>query len=141
VKTGKDRATIANAVRLLRLEKPILELIEDGRVSAGHGRALLSVTDPKLRIALAQKAARGGMTVRQIERFASRKNRAPVAEMPAPQLDANTRAALEELQQSLGTRVRLTPPSGKRAGELIIEYYDEAQLTGIYDQIMNTSGS
>ena len=68
-RTGKDRATVANAVRLLRLEKHILELIEDGRLSAGHGRALLAIADVKLRAGLAHRASRGGLTVRQIERL------------------------------------------------------------------------
>src|SRR5437588_2478048 len=53
-KTGKDRATIANATRLLRLEKQIIDLIEDGSLSAGHGRALLAIDDPQLRLSLAQ---------------------------------------------------------------------------------------
>src|SRR5579864_5895606 len=65
-RTGKDRATVANAIRLLRLEKAVLDLIEDGRITAGHGRALLAVSDPKLRITFSQRAARGGLTVRQI---------------------------------------------------------------------------
>src|SRR3989442_7991584 len=76
-KTGKDRATIGNATRLLRLEKPILELIEDGSLSAGHGRALLSITDPQVRLALSQRAAHGRMTVRQLERSASRRGPPP----------------------------------------------------------------
>ena len=133
-RTGKDRATVANAVRLLRLEKPITDLIEDGRMSAGHGRALLAFTDAKMRLALARRAARGGLTVRQIERLASRRSRAPLS--PAvPGLDANTRAALDQLQQALGTRVTLRPPSKARPGQLQIEYYDEAQLAGLYDRL------
>ena len=72
-RTGKDRATVANAVRLLRLEKPILDSIDQGHRSPGHGRALLAITDPHLRIALAKRAARGGLTVRQLERLASRR--------------------------------------------------------------------
>ena len=64
-RTGKDRTTIANAVRLLRLEKAILDLIEESRISPGHGRALLAISEPKLRVACAQRAARGGLTVRQ----------------------------------------------------------------------------
>jgi len=133
-RTGKDRTTVANAVRLLRLEKPVLDLIEDGRISPGHGRALLAITDPKLRVACAQRAARGGLTVRQLERMASRRSRASVAPAP-PQIDANTRAAIEQLQQTLGTRVTLRQPSRTRPGELVIEYYDSAQLAGIYDRL------
>jgi ParB family chromosome partitioning protein len=133
-RTGKDRATVANAVRLLRLEKPVMDLIEDGRVSAGHGRALLGITDAKVRLALARRAARGGLTVRQIERLASRRNRAPMAPL-APAFDANTRSALEQLQQTLGTRVTLRPPTKTRPGQLQIEYYDEEQLAGLYDRL------
>ncbi|MBI3484943.1 MAG: ParB/RepB/Spo0J family partition protein, partial [Acidobacteria bacterium] len=56
-RTGKDRATVANAVRLLKLEASLQEMIEDGKLSAGAGRALLAIPDPKARLALAQRAA------------------------------------------------------------------------------------
>src|SRR5580765_5437983 len=71
-RTGKDRTTVANAVRLLKLEPTVQDWIEEGKLSAGHGRALLAVLDPQLRIRYAQRASRGGLTVRQIERLASR---------------------------------------------------------------------
>src|SRR6201998_3140358 len=74
-RTGKDRATVANAVRLLKLEPNIQEWIEEGKMSAGHGRALLSVTDAQLRMRYAHRASRGGLTVRQIERLAARRGR------------------------------------------------------------------
>jgi ParB family transcriptional regulator, chromosome partitioning protein len=135
-RTGKDRTTVANAVRLLHLDQAILDLIEDGRLSAGHGRALLAFTDPKIRLALARRAARGGLTVRQIERLAARRNRSSNAAPEPAQLDANIRAALEQLQESLGTRVSLRPATKKRPGELVLEYYDDAQLTGLYDRLM-----
>ena len=134
-RTGKDRATVANALRLLKLEKPIQDLIEEGRITAGHGRALLAIVDPKIRQTLAHKAARGGLTVRQLERIASRRSRAPLA--PAePALDANTRAALEELQRHLGSRVTLRSVTKTRPGQLVIEYYDEAQLLALYDRLL-----
>jgi ParB family chromosome partitioning protein len=133
-RTGKDRTTVANAVRLLRLDKSVMDLIEDGRVTAGHGRALLGITDAKIRLALARRAARGGLTVRQIERLASRRSRAATAS-PVPALDPNTRSALEQLQQSLGTRVTLRPATKTRPGQLQIEYYDEEQLASLYDRL------
>src|SRR5215470_5511871 len=74
-RTGKDRATVANAIRLLRLEPTIQEWIEEGKMSAGHGRALLAVPDPQLRMRYAHRASRGGLTVRQIERLAARRAR------------------------------------------------------------------
>jgi ParB family chromosome partitioning protein len=132
-RTGKDRATVANAVRLLRLEKPIIDLIEEGRVSGGHGRALLGIVDPKIRLALARRASRGGITVRQIERLAARRSRAPQATQT---LDPNTRSAVEQLQQTLGTRVTLRTPTKTRPGQLQIEYYDEEQLAALYDRLI-----
>src|SRR2546430_7365766 len=72
-RTGKDRATVANAIRLLKLEPTIQDWIEEGRLTAGHGRALLGVAEPALRMRYAKRAARGGLTVRQIERLGSRR--------------------------------------------------------------------
>jgi ParB family chromosome partitioning protein len=135
-KTGKDRATISNATRLLRLERPILDLIEGGRLSAGHGRALLSITEPQLRLALAQRAASGRMTVRQLERSASRRPR-PHASGPAGvALGPNARAAVKQMEDALGLRVRLNPPSNGHPGELAIEYYEESQLIFLFDRLV-----
>lgn len=134
-RTGKDRTTVANALRLLKLEKPLQELIEDARISAGHGRALLAIADPQTRLALAHRAARGALTVRQVERLAARRAHAPLTH-PTPTVDANTRAALEELQRHLGTRVSLRTPTKSRPGQLMIEYYEQAQLASLYDRLM-----
>jgi len=134
-RTGKDRATVANAVRLLKLDPTILDMIEENRISAGHGRALLAVTDAGLRTRIAQRAARGGLTVRQVERLASRRARVG-ASVSADGLDANVRAALEELQRHLGTRAILRPKTKIRPGQLILEYYNDAQLQGLYERLM-----
>ena len=84
-RTGKDRATVANSIRLLKLEPTIQDWIEEGKLTAGHGRALLAVADSPLRMRYAQRASRGGLTVRQIERLASRRARSasPAAEIHA----------------------------------------------------------
>ena len=74
--------------------------------------------------------------MRQIERLASRRAKAPLTPVAPAGLDANTRAAVEQLQQALGTRVTLRPPGKTRPGELVIEYYDAAQLAGIYDRLI-----
>ena len=134
-RTGKDRATIANSIRLLRLEEPIQELLEDGRLTAGHGRALLAVAEGKERIELARKIARGGMTVRQLERFAARSGRAKTD--PAPKvLDPNTKWALEELRRRYGTKITIHPLRPGHPGHLAFEYYDAADLTRLYAQLM-----
>ena len=134
-RTGKDRATVANAVRLLRLEPKIQDWIEEGKLTAGHGRALLAVADALLRMRYAQRAARGGLTVRQIERLASRRSRS--GSIPTEvHLDANIGSALEELQRHLGTKVLLRQKTKLRPGQLVLEFYDDAQLMGIYDRLM-----
>jgi len=134
-RTGKDRTTVANAVRLLKLEPNIQEWIEEGKLSAGHGRALLAVVDAKLRMRYAHRASRGGLTVRQIERLAARRARSGGPILSVPQ-DANIRSALEELQRHLGTKVLLREKTKGRPGELVLEYYEEAQLMGLYDRLM-----
>lgn len=134
-RTGKDRATIANALRLLKLDDEIRELLEDGRLSAGHGRALLGIPEPSTRIALARRAARGGMTVRHVERLASRGTRTRLGAQ-APTVDPNTKSAIEELQRKYGTRVLLHPKLGARPGQLIFEYYNDSDLQRLYDQFM-----
>jgi ParB family chromosome partitioning protein len=134
-RTGKDRATVANAIRLLKLEPTIQDWIEEGKLTAGHGRGLLAVQDSKLRMRFAQRAARGGLTVRQIERLASRRSRGTGATAEI-HVDANIRAALEELQRHLGTKALLRQKTKIRPGQLILEYYDDAQLMGLYDRLM-----
>ncbi len=134
-RTGKDRATVANAVRLLKLEPRIQDWIEEGKLTGGHGRALLAVADVQLRMRYAQRAARGGLTVRQIERLASRRSRGNAVQAEIP-TDANIRSALEELQRHLGTKVLLRQKTKMRPGQLVLEYYDDAQLMGIYDRLM-----
>src|SRR5215472_7745855 len=134
-RTGKDRATVANAIRLLKLEPTIQDWIEEGKLSAGHGRALLAVAEPGLRMRYAKRAARGGLTVRQIERLGSRRARsARLATESA--LDPNVREALDELQRHLGTKIYLREKTRLRPGQLVLEYYDDAQLMGIYDRLM-----
>src|SRR5713101_491431 len=134
-RTGKDRTTVANAIRLLKLEPRIQEWIEEGKLTAGHGRGLLAVADSPLRMRYAQRAARGGLTVRQIERLSARRSRSGHA--PAEvHVDANIRSALDELQRHLGTKVLLHQKTKMRPGQLVLEYYDDAQLMGLYDRLM-----
>jgi ParB family transcriptional regulator, chromosome partitioning protein len=136
-RTGKERATVANSIRLLKLEPTIQDWIEENKRSAGHGRALLAVPDSQLRMRYAQRAARGGLTVRQIERLASRRSRgAAAAATTEVHADANIRAAIEDLQRQLGTKILLRQKTKLRPGQLVLEYYDDAHLMGIYDRLM-----
>jgi ParB family chromosome partitioning protein len=134
-RTGKDRATIANALRLLKLEPDIRTLLEEGRLTSGHGRALLAVADSAERLELARRISRTGMTVRQVERYAARGTK-PKSTPAVLQAEPNMRAALEELQRHYGTRVLLQPRKHGKAGQLIFEYYDDSDLNRIYEQLI-----
>lgn len=134
-RTGKERATVANALRLLRLDNAIREMVEDGRLTAGHARALLAIEDLPLRTETARRAARGNLTVRQIERLATHTRRHHTASDPVT-LDANTRAAIDELQRVLGTRVTLNPCTKGHPGQVIVEFYNEGDLDRLYQLIV-----
>ncbi len=144
-RTGKERTTVANAVRLLKLDPVLQDMIEEGRLNAGQGRALLAIPDGSLRNQLGRAAARGGFTVRQIERLAKKRlkeivDAAATGTMKPAEADANFRAALQELEKHLGTKVHFRPVTGKGPGQLALEFYDEAHLYGLYDRLMK-SGS
>jgi ParB family chromosome partitioning protein len=124
-------------VRLLSLDETFLEWIEEGKMTAGHGRALLAIEDPKLRMDLAQKASRGKMTVRQLERMATRRSRSRSKEAVIEEPDPNRLAAIDELQKHIGTRVTLHMPANGHVGQLILDFYDEEQLNGLYERLMN----
>jgi ParB family chromosome partitioning protein len=136
-RTGKDRATVANSVRLLTLDETFLEWIEEGKITAGHGRALLAIEDRKLRFQLAQNASRGKLTVRQLERMATRRARGRTQQAQIEVHDPNRQAALDELQKQIGTRVSLHMATKGHPGQLILEFYDEDQLNGLYERLMD----
>ncbi len=130
---GKDRSTVANLVRLLKLPISIRTLLESGELSQGHGRALLSVEDPVAAAELARRASKEGWSVREMERrvaaaSGSRRVRKPHAKDPV------VRALEEALQEYLGTRVQVKPGrSGK--GLIEIQYHGPEDFERIFEQV------
>lgn len=135
-RTGKDRTTVTNMLRLLRLPGDIQILVAERRLSMGHARALLSLPTPELQIQLAERIATEGLSVRQIERLV-RKMTKPRQPKPLQQVDPdpNVKAALEHLERVLGTRVRIVEKSPQR-GRLEIDYYSTEDLHRIYEMII-----
>jgi len=127
-KVGKDRATVANTIRLLRLPAEVREEVQKGSLSAGHARALLALEDPVALKALAALAIKQGLSVRQVEARvqAVRNPKTPKVR----KVDANTRAAEEKLRAKLGARVEITRKRGK--GEIRIAFDSEAELNRLY---------
>ncbi len=117
---GKDRSTVANILRLLRLPPSVRKLVETGSLSMGHARAILSVADPVRAADLARSAAREGWSVREVERRATEgsRSRKPLSSGPAKSKDPVIQALEEALQERLGTRVSIRK---KRGGKGTIE--------------------
>jgi ParB family transcriptional regulator, chromosome partitioning protein len=131
-KVGRDRTTITNTLRLLRLPREVRELLHAGGLDAGHGRALLALDKAEDQVALAREAARRGLSVREVERRVALM-RAPRARA-APSRDANTRAAEERLRAALGTRVEIARRG--KGGQLRIAFNSEAELSRLFELLV-----
>jgi ParB family transcriptional regulator, chromosome partitioning protein len=137
-RTGKDRATITNMIRLLKLPPEVQLLLAEHRLSMGHARAILGLTDPELQRKVADQASAEGLSVRQVERAVQKLNevRDPEAEAPEkPRVDPNVKAAIDELERVLGTRVRIVEKSAQR-GRIEIDYFTQEDLDRIYTLIV-----
>ena len=131
-KVGRERSTVANTLRLLRLPREVRELLNAGALDAGHARALLALEKAEEQVALAREAARKGLSVREVERrVALLRAPRPRAEPPR---DPNTRAAEERLRAALGTRVTIVRRGGR--GQLRIAFASEAELSRIFDLLV-----
>jgi ParB family chromosome partitioning protein len=135
-RTGKDRTTITNMLRLLRLPASVQLLLAERRLSMGHARALAGLPAHELQHAVAERCVAQGMSVRQVERLVQRMTepREPKHPNELPE-DPNVKAALAELERVLGTRVRIVAKSDQR-GRIEIEYYSPEDLVRIYEAIV-----
>ncbi len=137
-RTGKDRVTISNAIRLLQLPEQVHQLIAERKLSAGHARALLKVNDPAMLLQIALQTVQNDWSVRYVEQLTAERVK-PASETPkveAATQDPNVRAAVEELERALGTRVRIVE-RGKGKGRVEIEYYSADDLDRIYSAIVH----
>jgi ParB family chromosome partitioning protein len=130
-RVGRDRATVANALRLLRLPRELRELLAESRLDAGHGRALLGLERAEDQVTLGREAARKGLSVREVERRVALQ-RAPRA--ARPRKDANTRAAEERLRSALGARVEIARRG--RGGQIRILFAGEAELNRLFELLL-----
>jgi ParB family chromosome partitioning protein len=135
-RTGKDRSTISNAIRLLQLPPDLQQLVAERRLSAGHARSLLALTDEEMQRTLAEKIVAQGLSVRQVERITKQMTE-PRDPAPEKALDPNVKAAIVELERVLGTKVRIVEKSDRR-GRIEIEYYSPEDLDRIYTVIAGT---
>jgi ParB family chromosome partitioning protein len=133
---GLDRSTVTNTLRLLRLPPEVQELISQGKLSAGHARAVLGLPE-SLQGNVALAIVKHGWSVREVENrvaASSLKPPKPPDARPATTLDANVRAAVLEMERTLGTRVKIRGDG--KSGKIEISYYSGEDLNRIYECIV-----
>ncbi len=133
-KVGKDRATVANFLRLLKLPRPIQESAQIGELSMGHARALLAVEKTEAQLDLWKKIVKTSMSVRQVEQAVKKLNEKPAPKFDAPitQVSAYMEDAEDRLRKRLATKVKVKSKSD--GGIIEISYYDHDDL----DRLINT---
>ncbi len=137
-KVGKDRATVANILRLLKLPEEVQGLVRGGKLSMGHARALLSLERAESQKALAHRAVREGWSVRQVEKACGPSQHSRARAKGAVRPDVNLSAAEEELRRLLATKVRIRP--GRKGGCIEVEYYNNEDLERILDTLKSGRG-
>jgi ParB family chromosome partitioning protein len=136
LRTGKDRSTVINLMRLLQLPQAIQQYISTGQLTAGHGRCLLTLPNEDLQRQVAERAIDSHWSVRQVEQTCVRLTSGkPPKHVDEVKTDPNVKAAIQEMERKLGTRIHVKEGARGR-GKLEIEYYSADDLNRIYDSIM-----
>lgn len=142
-KVGKDRTTVANALRLLRLPEAVQAALADESITEGHARAILTVSDPGQQGALLRAVIEKALSVRQTEEMARRLNErgSGKANVQAPggerEIPAATRALEDDFRKALGTKVQVS--RSRDGGKIVINFYSEEELESIYERIVGKS--
>lgn len=133
---GKDRSTVANFLRLLRLPEEVRAQVASGELTMGHARALLGLTDEAAQRRLAREIVSRALSVRETETFVKKTLAPPPPPAPPPGGDVHTRAAEDRLKLALGTRVRIVRKG--RGGRLEIDFVSEDELQRLYEYLTDT---
>lgn len=137
-RVGRDRTFITNYLRILKLPNEIQSLLEQEKLTFGHARALLGITDPQMQRRLAQRIHKNNWSVRETEHRIRNLNAQKPSPAAAPmrQLDPNLRAAEAKLRRRFGTQVRIVSAKAGSAGRIEIEFYSAEDLNRLYDLLM-----
>jgi len=132
-RVGKERSTVANFLRLLRLPDPVKKLLAAGQLSMGHARAILAVDSPKKQEQLAERVVKRNLNVRQTEMLAAESSPKAAAE-PEKEKDVFTRDAEERLQRTLRCKVEIDRK--RRGGVIHVRFSSEEELIRLVDELM-----
>ncbi len=133
-RVGRNRATIANAIRLLRLPDDIKNALREGHITEGHARAILGLSDAGDQLAVLRAVVKRALSVRQTEELVRRLASATEPEGPRARPAPETRALEDAFRSALGTKVALA--KGQRGGRLVIYFYSDEELDSIYERIV-----
>ena len=137
-RVSKSRPAVANAMRLLSLPDELLSMVESGKLTAGHARALLSIKDERQQLAVAQKVVNLQLSVRQTEAMCKKLLKAEQKPEPKP-VEVDYLAECEKtLTRCLGRGVKIV--SGKRKGKIELEYYGQEDLQRLYEALSGSLG-
>lgn len=131
---GKSRPAIANALRLLKLPQSIVDLLNDGKISAGHARALLTLENEELMKELAEEIIKKDLSVRQVEKIC-KKNPKPAKEETTEKKPSFYSMVELALNESLGRKIKVSKNKGKEGGVLQIEFYSDEELTELSNKL------
>lgn len=134
VRVGKNRATVTNTMRLLKLSEAAKTALAGGKISEGHARALLSLNSPQAQSAALQSIISNDLNVRQTEELVHKMSGEKPPAPPRPAVPDEIKSLEERLQTHLGTRVNLH--HGKKGGSLVIHYYSDEELNSLISQIL-----
>ena len=137
---GKDRSTVANLLRLLKLPVSVRRLVERGSLSAGHARALLAVDDPVRVAELAQQAAKEGWSVREVERRVNGTSRKKRKRKETATSDPIVKAFESQLRDHFSTRVTIREEGGRK-GSIEIQYHGPEDFERIYELMTGQDSS
>ena len=137
---GKDRSTVANLLRLLKLPVSVRRLVERGSLSAGHARALLAVDDPVRVAELAQQAAKEGWSVREVERRVNGASRKKRKRKETATSDPIVKAFESQLRDHFSTRVTIRGEGGRK-GSIEIQYHGPEDFERIYELMTGQDSS
>ena len=139
---GKERSLISTSLRILKLPQDILQLVEEDKISASHGRVLLTTDDHTVQRQVARAIMDFSLSVRETERMIRKLQGKPTEAVEKkevkPEKDPNVRAAEDKLRQALGTQVKISPAGRNGAGKIEIEYYNVDDLDRIYQRLYNS---
>jgi ParB family chromosome partitioning protein len=130
---GKDRATVSNYMRLLKLPVEIQNDVAAGSLSMGHARALLALGDEAAQRRVGREAVSKGLSVRETEALVRRAGEAPAPQPPPKRIDPNTRAAEDQLKVALGTRTRIVRKG--KGGRIEIDFVNEDELHRLFEHL------